>query len=493
MSTTLDRSSDEVRRQATAELDQGRRAALGQFMTPNSVADFMASLFQNWSAETSLLDPGAGTGSLSEAFAAQFVKNAPPGARLNISAFEIDPLLLSYLREHLRQLEVRAADRGYRIENHVREGDFIREATFASAFGGGRHSHVILNPPYKKIAATSEHRRLLRGIGVEVSNLYAAFLALSVLLTAEGGEIVGIVPRSFCNGTYFRLFRSWLLERVALTHIHVFESRTKAFREDHVLQENIIVRLVRGVPQVSVTISKSNGPTFDDYAERVVSFAEVVKPADPERFIHVPTLEKTGGGKLFSKSLSELGLEVCTGPVVDFRMKDYLSAMPVPDTVPLLYAHHFSGGALHWPREHKKPNAIRLSSETRKWMMPRGWYAITKRFSSKEERRRLVAHVFDPGKLPFEVYGFENHLNVIHARKQGIEPDLARGIALFLNSTIVDEHFRTFSGHTQVNATDLRSMRFPSKATIVRFGKWAAKRKTPTQAEIDEFVESHND
>ena len=135
-----------------------------------------------------------------------------------------------------------------------------------------------------------------------------------------------------------------------------------------------------------------------------------------------------------------------------------------------------------------------MNNETKKWLLPKGWYAITKRFSSKEEKRRLVAYVLDPSKLPYELYGFENHLNVIHAAKQGIDPSIARGIALFLNSTVVDRHFRNFSGHTQVNATDLRSMRYPPKEVLEEFGKWSAKRPNPSQEEIDKFVESlHGD
>ena len=54
--------------------------------------------------------------------------------------------------------------------------------------------------------------------------------------------------------------------------------------------------------------------------------------------------------------------------------------------------------------------------------------------------------------------GFENHLNYFHKKGRGIDMPLARGLAAFLNSTLVDAYFRQFNGHTQVNATDLRSL-----------------------------------
>ncbi len=194
---------------------------------------------------------------------------------------------------------------------------------------------------------------------------------------------------------------------------------------------------------------------------------------------------------MFACSLAELGFDVSTGPVVDFRVRDYCLKEPTGNSVPLLYAHHFAGGTLQWPREHKKPNALALSEETRKWLMPRGWYTITKRFSSKEERRRVVAYVLDPDQLEADLIGFENHLNVIHARKQGLPAEMARGLALFLNSTLLDEHFRTFSGHTQVNATDLRTMRFSTHATLMDFGRWAQTQIELTQEKIDNFIQSY--
>ena len=451
----------------------------------------MASLFTHWPKQIRLLDPGAGIGSLTEAFARRFFAKTPVGSLLDVTAYEIEPVLLPYLHEHLNEVMARGREMGHKVEVALHERDFITEASFALGFGGPRFTHAILNPPYKKINTNSQYRRQLRSVSIESVNLYSGFLGLAVALTEENGEVVAIVPRSFCNGTYFRPFREWLLERAALAHIHVFESRRRAFKDDDVLQENIIVRLVRGQTQGEVTVSSSHDQTFSDYTERAVHFDHIVKPTDPERFIHIPTRDAYDTHPLFACSLNELGLEVSTGPVVDFRLREHLLKEPKGKIAPLLYPHHFAGGEFKWPREHKKPNALLVNQATRKWLLPNGCYVVTKRFTSKEEKRRVVAYVVEPDKLPYEFYAFENHLNVFHIRKNGLPIDLAYGLALFLNSTLLDEHFRSFSGHTQVNATDLRTMRYPSQGVLVRFGKWARKQTKLSQEKIDAFLEQH--
>lgn len=478
------REIDEVRREAAGKLDPKRRAALGQFMTPSAIADFMASMFKKWPHRVGLLDPGAGVGSLTQAFARKFSERVGSDHGLSVRAYEVEPLLVGYLSEQFEALKEAGA------HTEVIERDFIREGAFALSFGGAVYSHAILNPPYKKIGASSEYRLLLRGFGIETVNLYTAFLGLAVALTKEGGEIVAIVPRSFCNGAYFRPFREWLLKNVAIRHIHVFESRTRAFQEDAVLQENIIIHFERGAAQERVMISTSHDATFKDYAERLMVFEEIVRSHDAESYIHIPTTEPEGGDALFTHRLEDLGLSVSTGPIVDFRVRDYWLSAPQKKSAPLLYAHHFSKGEFRWPRVHKKPNAVQVNYETKKWLMPAGWYTITKRFSSKEERRRLVAYVVDPKTLPFKYYGFENHLNVVHWKKRGISSDIARGLGLFLNATITDQHFRNFSGHTQVNATDLRTMRYPSKKILMQLGTWATRHPGASQEQIDAFIES---
>ena len=116
-------------------------------------------------------------------------------------------------------------------------------------------------------------------------------------------------------------------------------------------------------------------------------------------------------------------------------------------------------------------------------LLPEGWYTVVKRFSAKEERRRIVASVWSPVDNPGQV-AFENHLNVFHISGHGLDEDLAKGIAVWLNSSVIDKFFRTFSGHTQVNATDLRTLRFPAAAALRELGR----KTVASQVEVDSLV-----
>mgnify|MGYP003619421411 FL=1 len=102
--------------------------------------------------------------------------------------------------------------------------------------------------------------------------------------------------------------------------------------------------------------------------------------------------------------------------------------------------------------------------------MREGVYVLVRRFSAKEERRRVVAHLITPEDTKTTLVGFENHWNVFHIKKGGLPLDVAKGLTVFLNSTLLDDYFRVFSGHTQVNATDLRNMRYPSLELLRTMG-----------------------
>ena len=479
--------ADSVRREVTPSIAAGRKSALGQFMTPAPVAHFMASLFPPSTLETCrLLDAGAGVGALTCAFLDRWaVGDGFVFEKAEVEAYEVDAVLRGHLEETLASYATRLP-----VAVHVLSGDFIHDAAL-KRMAPARFTHAILNPPYKKINSLSDHRLILRQAGIETVNLYSAFVALALAQMQPGGQLVAIIPRSFCNGPYYRPFRDFLLHHAALRHMHLFASRTKAFKDDDVLQESLIIRLERGGSQGAVTVSNSTDDGFADLVTHEHPFDRIVFPGDPEGFIHVPTSPGRNAIELCERircSLPDIGVEVSTGPVVDFRQLDYIRQQPAEGTVPLLYPKHFVGQETQWPKTGmKRGNSIELNSDTEKWLFPNGFYTVVRRFSSKEEPRRIIASVVRPDSFAdAPMLGFENHLNVFHQDKHGLPEALAYGLAAFLNTTAVDDQFRRFNGHTQVNATDLRLMKYPDRKTLTALGTWAQSHKVLTQGMMDD-------
>ena len=153
--------------------------------------------------------------------------------------------------------------------------------------------------------------------------------------------------------------------------------------------------------------------------------------------------------------------------------------MPGADTVPLIFPMHFNGYDINWPKVRSvitdtnkkklKPNALALNDKTRSLVIPNGYYVLTKRLTSKEEKRRVVAAVYSP-IAEVGVVGFDNKTNYFHANGEPLEETLAYGLWCYLNTNIFDNYFRQFNGHTQVNATDLRFIRYPDSDMLQNMG-----------------------
>lgn len=479
---------DARRKEISTITPQQIKNELGQYLTPCPLADFMASMFdEDNMQDCTILDPGAGLGILANALA-KHIQHKKKSSILSITAVELDGRLLKDLNETLKQ-----SNNGL-VE--VIHADFLERALNWIQFcPDKRFSHIIMNPPYKKILTTSLQRKLLHSAGVETVNLYSGFVGLCIMLLKSHGELVAIIPRSFCNGPYYKPFRKLILEQTQIMQIHLFDSRKNNFSDDDVLQENIIVKLKKEKTcGHDITISRSTDYTLKDYAEDTFSDDNIVKPDDPEMFIHIPDtkLKKASLQEVVVHStLKSLNLSVSTGPVVDFRSRQYLSQMPQDGTVPLIYPMHLQMTKCIWPQEStKKPNSIFSNAETQKMLYPCGYYCVVKRFSSKEERRRIFASVISPDDFKeSQFFGFENHLNIFHHEKRGLDKDIAFGLMVFLNSDIVDRYFRTFNGHTQVNATDLKQMYYPTLDELRALGIWAQQQLMLTIDLIDKHVE----
>jgi adenine-specific DNA-methyltransferase len=487
--------ADWLRLDASRRLNKTRQVELGQYFTSATVARRLATLFKSHGSSVRLLDAGAGVGMLTAAFVEEMCSRKNHPESIHVTAYELDTTLHNDLQETLQVCHLACAEKGIDFSWDVLGADFIENAV--------NHLHnglfavpkafncAILNPPYKKIGSHSKERILLQQVGIETGNLYTAFLALAARLLENGGELVAITPRSFCNGSYFKPFRQAFLREMSLHELQLFENRKTAFED--VLQENILFKAVKSSQKPkTVRIVTLDSPEDDMPVEQMLLYQEVIKPTDPEQFIHIVpdgmAQQIARSMQRFTHTLEDLGLTVSTGRVVDFRAKEALRLEPEAGTAPLLYPHNLQGNDVVWPvAKGDKPQALVINDQTQSLLIPKGVYVLIKRFSAKEEKRRVVAAVYDPERIKADVIGIENHLNYVHQRGQGLPELLAKGLAVFLNSTLVDQYVRQFNGHTQVNATDLRNLHYPSKPELEKLGS-SVTEGFPDQPTIDTMM-----
>ncbi len=117
-----------------------------------------------------------------------------------------------------------------------------------------------------------------------------------------------------------------------------------------------------------------------------------------------------------------------------------------------------------------------------------GTYVLLKRFSSKDEKRRLVSGVYLEKNHDCEFIGFGNKINYIGVDAGRLSKTESYGIAAVLNSTFMDKYFRCISGNTQVNATEIRVMKFPSREQVKEIGTQVLKLKLYSDNAVDMIV-----
>ena len=482
---TIAETLEKERISHAAKTSSEHKENFGQYFTPYPIAKFMSSLFPATDKEIRLLDPGAGIGMLSCAFLERISKEKWNIPGIHVTAYDIDEDVYKTLDANISESVSSFEKSDYEIFSK----DFLEKTSFEYTRKINKtYTHVIMNPPYKKILTNSSERKSARAFGLETVNLYSAFMGAAISLTEDGGHIVAIVPRSFCNGVYYKPFREFILKNCAIRHIHLFESRDKAFKDEAVLQENIIIMLQKNSGQKDVKISYCNDDSFQGLSEFSVPFSQILHENDSEKYFNIPTKQNAADkSKTANSNLNALGVKVSTGPIVDFRMKNLLLKDYANNSVPLIYSVHLKNNRLSWPQKSKKPNAIQLSEDVQKQLFPKGFYVIVKRFSTKEETKRIVASLVTPVDFIKNTIAFENHLNVFHRNKSSLDESIAYGLVCWLNSTYIDERFRLFSGHTQVNATDLRNLPYPTIEQLSALGKKLKSKTEWNQKIFDEL------
>lgn len=465
----------------------------GQFFTSKETALFMASLFDlsPFSKEISILDPGAGSGILTAAFIQRIV-DTDKIKNVKITCYETNDDILELLNANLSWISDNSS---LKIEYKVIKDNYITSQTleYNNMLGAcaepKKYDVIIGNPPYLKIGKIDKEALSMPDICYGAPNLYFLFMEMASFNLVNNGELVFIVPRSWTSGAYFKKFREKFLSEVALKHIHLFVSRDKVFDKESVLQETIIIKAKKETNKpknITITTTSANFD-FDSKTVFEAPYDMVISGEHKYVFLitdkgEADTIEKVNEWK---DTLPTLGLKMKTGLTVDFRNREALRDAAYEKAVPLFYSQHIKDGKVIFPVGRDNEYIL---TEQKGLLQENTNYLFVKRFTAKEEKRRLQCGVYLSKKYPkYKAISTQNKINFITGL-QGLSDCLVYGLYVVLNSTLYDNYYRILNGSTQVNATEINSMPVPPLACIENMGKELIKLKDMSEENCDEIL-----
>ncbi len=472
------------------------RKKYGQFFTSKETAIFMAQLLNipEEKEEISILDPGAGSGILSMALIDR-LQEMPKLKRIILVCYENDPNILDLLKANLNwACQSSTIDVAYQIisDNYILSQMEDYNSMFGANLNPVKYDLVIGNPPYMKIPKDAPEALAMPDICYGAPNLYFLFASMSLFNLKENGEMVYIIPRSWTSGAYFRRFREKFLTEGVLEHIHLFVSRDKVFERESVLQETIIIKIkkTREKPaNIMITSTKSNAD-FSDITEFEAPYSTVVSGEAFYVYLVTGTEEVDTLNRLnqWTDTLPSLGMKMKTGLTVDFRNRDVLRDEAEDKAVPLFYAQHIKDGKVSFPvgKEHEY-----IVTDQKGLLQKNENYLFVKRFTAKEEHRRLQCGIYLAHKHPeYEEISTQNKINFISGLQE-LSECVVYGLYVLFNSTLYDRYYRILNGSTQVNSTEVNSMPVPPLSIIEAMGKKLIQTRDMSEASCDAIIRSY--
>ncbi|MCG6168805.1 SAM-dependent methyltransferase [Leptospira sp. FAT2] len=212
--------SPEVRR-------KNKSKYLGQFFTPERVADFLvdwvlgAERIASPEGQKRILDPAIGNGVFFES-----ILDKKPDLNAEWVGYDLDSQCL---------LSSRSA-----LENRVSKTSILNfyDRDFLLREEERKYDVILCNPPYRKISDKNYSKELIQQFGGRsdrrlpgTANLYVFFLLKCLNMINEGGRAAFLVPQDFFNSGYGVFIKSALQESALLHSLFLLSPQDSLFDE----------------------------------------------------------------------------------------------------------------------------------------------------------------------------------------------------------------------------------------------------------------------
>ena len=222
----------------------GHQKRKGVYPTPPELARYLSAWALSDIIPKRILEPGAGDGNVVIACLEQMYRQNRRDADVEIVAVEIDHQSIERGKERVRSL---VESHGIRNDVTWMEGDFFD--LYGTLKTHDRFDVVLGNPPFirfhhfdaKSRSAAFAHLREAGYAPTKRSNVWAAFLQLSIELLREGGRLAMVAPAEILQVHYAAQIRSRLVTQ--FDHIILVGFKKLVFPE---IQQEVLLLLAEG-------------------------------------------------------------------------------------------------------------------------------------------------------------------------------------------------------------------------------------------------------
>lgn len=358
----------------------------GQYFTSLNTAKFMASFseFVFSGSIIRILDPGCGTAVLSCALIENLLTKFT-NLSIELVCCEADPFVIPFAKQALEYLKLHVQKNGSTLDYKLFPEDFLssrKNLFYSENANEPKYDIIISNPPFFKLPPGDDRKEIAQKVFGGQANIYSLFVYASVSLLKTGGELIFLIPRSFCSGSFFADFRKRIYDKLMFKNIHLYTSQEAVFEESGTLEDSIILKgiLLHSIPEnYEISISRNN--TKNNYFNFNFSKTKNIIPLPASKDDEILFNEYAK----CTTCLKTLGYKIAGGKALKTDIIKYSAGSLVDECNKALIIKKDG---------ENKTEYIEVRCETAHLLIQNGNYIFLRRYNKTERERKISAFAY---------------------------------------------------------------------------------------------------